>query len=79
MQVALGEHSFSCMHSLISLQDFPSPKKPDGHSQVYEPFMFEHVAIVDDVVTSGHTVNAFSKVLRQAGVKEIDVWCVGRA
>lgn len=38
----------------------------------------QHVAIVDDVVTTGHTVNALSKVLKKAGVREIDIWCCGK-
>ena len=39
----------------------------------------KHVAIVDDVMTSGHTANELAKLLRDAGVKEIEVWCVARA
>lgn len=39
----------------------------------------KHVALVDDVMTSGHTVNALAKVLRRAGASEISVWVVTRA
>ncbi len=39
----------------------------------------EHVAIIDDVMTSGHTINELSRALRQAGVKRIEVWCCARA
>jgi ComF family protein len=39
---------------------------------------YKHVAIVDDVVTTGSTVNAVARVLLQAGVECIDVWCVCR-
>ena len=39
----------------------------------------EHVAIVDDVMTSGQTVNAVAKVLRKAGAGRISVWVVARA
>ncbi len=39
----------------------------------------KHVAIVDDVMTSGHTVSALAKALRRAGAKEISVWVVARA
>lgn len=39
----------------------------------------KHVAIVDDVMTSGHTVNALAKCLRAAGAAEISVWVVARA
>jgi ComF family protein len=38
-----------------------------------------HVAIVDDVVTTGSTVNEIARTLKQAGVKRVDVWAVARA
>lgn len=38
-----------------------------------------HVIIIDDVITTGHTVNELSRVIRQAGAKRIDIWCCARA
>jgi ComF family protein len=38
-----------------------------------------HVAIVDDVVTTGSTVNELARTLKRAGVKCVDVWAVARA
>lgn len=38
----------------------------------------EHVALVDDVVTTGHTVNEIARVLRGAGAQRIEVWCAAR-
>jgi ComF family protein len=40
---------------------------------------YKHVALVDDVVTTGSTIRAVSCVLLAAGVESIDVWCVCRA
>ena len=37
-----------------------------------------HVAIVDDVVTTGSTVNELRAVLYAAGVSQVDVWAVAR-
>lgn len=37
-----------------------------------------HIAIVDDVVTTGATTNAIARLLRDRGVRTIDVWCVAR-
>lgn len=37
-----------------------------------------HVAIVDDVVTSGTTAGILATLLRQASVAEISVWCICR-
>jgi len=40
---------------------------------------FNHVAIVDDVLTTGGTVKALSQILHRSGVKQIDIWCASRA
>lgn len=39
----------------------------------------EHVAILDDVMTTGATLAECSRVLRRAGVQRIDVWALARA
>lgn len=41
-------------------------------------FRAKHVAIIDDVITTGHTVSELSRTLQHAGVEKIDVWCVAR-
>jgi ComF family protein len=38
-----------------------------------------HVAIVDDVMTTGHTANELARALRQAGAERIEVWVIARA
>jgi ComF family protein len=38
-----------------------------------------HVALVDDVMTTGSTAAEMTRVLRQAGVRRIDVWACARA
>jgi ComF family protein len=38
-----------------------------------------HVAIVDDVITTGSTIREIAKVLRRAGARRIEVWAVARA
>lgn len=46
------------------------------NSQHYIP---KYVALVDDVMTTGSTAHAITKVLLEAGVQRVDVWCVARA
>ncbi len=43
------------------------------------PINASHVAIIDDVITTGHTINAISKLLKQHGVKTVEVWTIARA
>jgi len=38
-----------------------------------------HIAIVDDVMTTGHTANELAAVLRRAGAMRIEVWIVARS
>jgi len=38
-----------------------------------------HVAIIDDVVTTGSTASELAKVLRLAGASRVDVWSLARA
>jgi predicted amidophosphoribosyltransferase len=37
------------------------------------------VAILDDVMTTGATLAECARVLRRAGVQQVDVWALARA
>lgn len=50
-----------------------------GAFQVMQPLPAKHIAIVDDVMTTGQTVNELAKTLRKAGAERIDVWVCARA
>lgn len=47
--------------------------------RVVRPLTYRHVAIVDDVLTTGSTVASLAGVLRAAGVERIEVWSCARA
>lgn len=38
-----------------------------------------HVVVLDDVVTTGHTVNEFTRAILATGAQRVDVWCFARA
>ena len=40
---------------------------------------YKSIAIVDDVMTTGSTVEELSRLLKRNGVEYIEVWCVARA
>ncbi len=39
----------------------------------------DHIAVVDDVMTTGTTARECARVLRRAGVSRVDVWALARA
>jgi ComF family protein len=39
----------------------------------------DHVAIVDDVATSGATLNELAKALKNVGYQQVDCWCIARS
>jgi len=39
----------------------------------------KHIALLDDVITTGSTVNELARVFKAAGVERIEVWGVARA
>ena len=50
-----------------------------GVFSVKPGFKKKHIAIVDDVMTTGHTVAALAQQLRNCGVSNIEVWVCARA
>jgi ComF family protein len=40
---------------------------------------YRHVALIDDVITTGHTVVELSSQLLKQGVERVDVWALSRA
>lgn len=42
------------------------------------PLDVKYVAVMDDVITTGHTVTELCKTLKRVGVQRVDVWSVAR-
>lgn len=38
-----------------------------------------HVAIIDDVMTTGHTASELARALKRAGAERVEVWVIARA
>lgn len=45
---------------------------------VVQPLRASHVAIVDDILTTGATVQELARTLLRSGVQRVDVWCIAR-
>lgn len=62
--------------------DLPLAKKQGnvkGAFRCHTPYDNRHIAIVDDVMTSGHTANELAKMLKRQGTRQVDVWVMARA
>ena len=46
--------------------------------QIIQPITAKHIAIIDDVVTTGETMKAACQSLLTAGIEHIDIWCIAR-
>lgn len=46
--------------------------------RINKPIPFKHVAIIDDVITTGATVEEISKILKKNGVDYVQVWGIAR-
>ena len=49
-----------------------------GAFAVAAPLQVRHVAILDDVVTTGSTVRELARVLRRSGAERLEVWAIAR-
>jgi len=46
--------------------------------EVIKPLRAKHIAIIDDVMTTGSTTNEIARVLKKAGVNKVSIWCCAR-
>jgi len=49
-----------------------------GSFEVIKPHSYQHVALLDDVMTTGATMHEVTKVLLKSGVKTVDIWAIAR-
>jgi len=47
--------------------------------EVTTPLKYKHIAIIDDVMTTGHTVNELARILRKQGAERIQIWSPARS
>lgn len=40
---------------------------------------YRHVAIMDDVVTTGSTLNELARMFKKSGIEVVDIWAIARA
>jgi len=61
--------------------DLPSNQRSKNMQNAFaitRPILAKHVAIIDDIMTTGSTVWALTHTLLKAGVKRVDIWVCAR-
>jgi ComF family protein len=53
-------------------------KNMRGAFEIVRDIKCDHLVLIDDVVTTGTTVNELAKVIKSCGVKRVDVWALAR-
>ncbi len=66
-------------HSQASLDQFARLQNLQNAFILTKNITYKHIAIFDDVVTTGSTIRSLCKLLYQAGIERVDVWCIARA
>lgn len=61
-----------------SLEKKARKKNIRGSFEVSERLSYGHVAIVDDVITTGATITELARILKRTGIKRVDTWSVAR-
>ncbi len=61
-----------------SLRGDARKRNISGVFDLIEAPAVQHVAIIDDVITTGATVNELAALLRKAGCYEIEAWAIAR-
>lgn len=49
-----------------------------AHAFVAHAHDYQHIVLVDDLLTTGSTANELARVLKLQGVARVDVWCLAR-
>ncbi len=60
----------------------PSNKRTDNLKNAFElkkEIPYKHIAIIDDIYTTGSTITSVAKLLKKNGVENIEIWCLARA
>ena len=80
-QLPIDNRSCVRTHYTESQSSLPKQKRKANVHQAFtvkEHFDATHVALLDDVVTTGSTVNELAKLLKLSGIEKVTVWSIAR-
>lgn len=81
LQIKIDRFSCQRVKNTVMQSLLPAKEREQNIKNAFavtNQFKFTHVAVIDDVFTTGNTIREFCKTLKKSGVQKIDVWCVAR-
>jgi ComF family protein len=81
LNIALDFKSCMRIRATDAQMQLPAQQRAKNMKQAFavkQTLKSRHAAIIDDVVTTGHTVTELTLALRKAGVERIDIWSCAR-
>ncbi len=81
LKLPLETHRVRRIINTLAQSSLPSKKRQAnlrGAFEVALPLQGLHIALIDDVVTTGATVSTLARACKKQGAQRIDVWCVAR-
>lgn len=82
LQIPLDLHTCNRQHDTTQQTSLPAEQRRQNMLQAFsviKPPEYKHVAIIDDVLTTGATTSELALCLKQHGVERVDVWVCARA
>ena len=75
------DHSITRCKATLPQHTLPASKRRQNVAKAFiaqRNYHGEHIAIVDDVMTTGQTVAALARLLKRHGARRVDIWCIAR-
>ncbi|WP_419418972.1 ComF family protein [Legionella sp. D16C41] len=72
------------LHKTRNTQPQATLSRKQRHSNLNSSFTvhtnhYQHVTIIDDLLTTGSTANEVAKALKDKNIQRVDIWCLARA
>lgn len=81
MSVPIDRHAIKRQQNTISQRRLSAQQRQQNLSGVFtihRHWQADHVAVVDDVMATGTTINELALLLKNHGVRRVDVWLLAR-
>lgn len=81
LNISIGYKSCKRVINTVAQSELPANQRSNNVKNAFvahKQLAYQYIALLDDVITTGHTLTEISRALYDVGVKRIDVWCCAR-